>query len=77
MAFKNLAEFSNEQRAVVWLRAVPLFDQNQLTPLSARELKYARFCDADGNRRWTDFNFNLPSHNYIHITKFIFFNRDE
>ena len=37
-----------------------------------RELKHERFWEADGNRKWTDFAFNLPSHNYIHIAKFIF-----
>ena len=42
-----------------------------------RELKQARFWDADGNWKWTGFTFNLPSHNYIHITKFIFSIRDK
>ena len=32
-----------------------------------RELKHARFWDADGNRKWDIFTFNLPSHNHIHI----------
>ena len=30
-----------------------------------RELKYARFWDADGDRKWAIFTFNLPSHNHI------------
>ena len=42
-----------------------------------KELKQERFWDANGNRKWTDFTFNSPSHNYIHITKLIFSIRDE
>ena len=42
-----------------------------------RELKQERFWDANGNWKWTDFTFNSPSHNYIHITKLIFSIRDE
>ena len=33
--------------------------------------------DANSNRKWTDFTFISPSHNYIHIAKFIFSIRDE
>ena len=40
-----------------------------------RELKQERLWYANGNRKWTDFTFNSPSHNYIHITKLIFFIR--
>ena len=42
-----------------------------------RELKHARFWDADGNRKWAVFTFNLPSHNHIHIAKYLFSIRDE
>ena len=42
-----------------------------------RELKHARFWDADGNRKWTVFTFNLPSNNHIHIGKYLFSIRDE
>ena len=42
-----------------------------------RELKHARFCDADGNRKWAVFTFNLPSHNGIHIAKYLFSIGDE
>ena len=42
-----------------------------------RELKHARFWDADGNQKWAVFTFNLPSHNHIHIAKYIFSIRDE
>ena len=42
-----------------------------------RELKQSRFWDADGNRKWAIFTFNLPSHNYIHIAKNPFSIRDE
>ena len=42
-----------------------------------RELKHARFWDADGNRKWAVLTFNLPSHNYIHIAKYLFSIRDE
>ena len=37
-----------------------------------RELKHARFWDADGNRKWAVFPFKLPSHNHIHIAKYLF-----
>ena len=40
-------------------------------------IKQERFWDANGNRKWTDFTFVAPSHNYIHIGKFIFSIRDE
>ena len=42
-----------------------------------RELKHARFRDAEGNRKWTVFTFNSPSHNHIHIAKYLFSIRDE
>ena len=42
-----------------------------------RELKHARFWDADGNRKWAVFTFNLASHNHIHIAKYFFSIRDE
>ena len=42
-----------------------------------RELKHARFGDADGNRKWALFTFNLPSHNHIHNAKYLFSIRDE
>ena len=49
------------------------FGQEPIT----RELKQERFWYANGNRKCTDFTFNSPSHNYIHITKLIFSIRDE
>jgi len=42
-----------------------------------RELKHARFWDANGNRKWAIFTFNFPSHNHIHIAKYLFPIRDE
>ena len=42
-----------------------------------RELKQAHFWDADGNRKWAIFNFNLPSHNHTHINKNLFSIRNE
>ena len=42
-----------------------------------RELKHARFWEADGNRKWAVFPFNLPSHNHIHIAKYLFSIRDK
>ena len=33
--------------------------------------KHARFCVADGNPKWAIFTFNLPSHNHIHIAKYL------
>ena len=42
-----------------------------------RELKHARFWDTNGNRKWVNFTFNLPSHNHIHIAKYLFSIRDE
>ena len=38
-----------------------------------RELKLARFWDPDGNRKCAISTFNLPSHNHIHIAKYLFF----
>ena len=35
-----------------------------------RELKRAHFWDADGDRKWAIFTFNLPWHNHIHIAKY-------
>ena len=37
-----------------------------------RELKHARFWDADGNRKWVVFPFNLSLHNHIYIAKYLF-----
>ena len=45
--------------------------------LPNRELKHARFWDADGNRKWAFFTFNLLSHNHIHIAKNLFSIRDK
>ena len=41
------------------------------------KLKHARFWDADDNRKWAIFTFNLSSNNHIHIAKYLFFIRDE
>ena len=35
------------------------------------------FWDADANRKWAIFTFNLPSHNHIHIAKYLFSIRDK
>ena len=51
--------------------------QSQRFSNDNRELKHARFWDADGNRKWAIFTFNLPSHNHIHIAKYLFSIRDE
>ena len=37
----------------------------------------ACFWDADGNRKWAVFTFNLAAHNRIHITKYLFSIRNE
>ena len=37
----------------------------------------SRFWDADGNRKWAVFLFNLSSHNYIYIAKYLFSIRDD
>ena len=42
-----------------------------------RELKHERFWDADGNRKWAVFTFNLPAHNHIHIAKYLLSVRNE
>ena len=42
-----------------------------------REIKRARFWDADGNRKWIVFPFNLSSHNHIYIAKYLFSIRDD
>ena len=42
-----------------------------------RRYKHARFLAADGNRKWAIFYFNVPSHNHIHIAKYLFSIRDE
>ena len=39
--------------------------------------KHEHFWDAGGNRKWAVFTFNLPSHNHIHIVKYLFSIRDE
>jgi len=38
-----------------------------------RELKHACFWDADGNRKWAIFTFNLSSDTHIYIAKYLFF----
>ena len=46
--------------------------------LPNRELKQARFWDADGNWRWAIFTFNLPAlDNHIHIAKYLVSFKDE
>ena len=42
-----------------------------------RSLSMRLFEDADGNRKWAVFTLNLPSHNHIHIAKYLFSVRDE
>ena len=44
-----------------------------------RELEHARRGRrvADGNRKWAIFYFNLPSHNHIHIAKYLLSIRDK
>ena len=44
---------------------------------SRRELKHARFWDANGNRKWAVFLFNLSSHNHISIATYLFSIRDD
>ena len=39
--------------------------------------KHARFWDAEGNRKYFIFTFNLRPHNHIHIAKYLFSIRDE
>ena len=41
------------------------------------KLKHERFWDADGNRKWAVFTFDLPSHSHIHIAKYLFSIGDE
>ena len=76
---KTLQKFSNEQRAVIWLRAVHplLFDQNQRRFLLAGSLSMRASVTRTSTGGELISILNLPLHNYIHITKFIFFNRDE
>ena len=60
------------------LNCFPISGRHLVTSWAdTRELKHARFWDADGNRKWAIFTFNLPSHNHIHIAKFPFSIRDE
>ena len=42
-----------------------------------RELKHARFWDADGNRKRAIFPLDLFSHNHIDIAKYLFSIRDD
>ena len=42
-----------------------------------RELKHARFWDADGNRKWVIFPFHFLSHNRIYIAMYLFSIRDD
>ena len=44
---------------------------------NTRELKHAHFWGADGNRTRAVFTFNLPSHDHIHIAKYLFSIKDE
>ena len=53
-------------------RLLTRLDRLQIVPFR-RELKHARFWDADGDRKWTVFTFNSPSPNHIHIAKYLFF----
>ena len=55
-----------------WSRDVIVFIRGD-----TRELKRARFWDANGNRKWAIFTFNLPAHNHIHIAKYLFSISDE
>ena len=45
--------------------------------MGANVLKHARFWDAKANRKWAIFTLNLPSHNHIHIAKYLFSIRDK
>ena len=45
-------------------------------PRNIRELELARFWDADGNRKWAVFPFNLSSQDGICIAKYLFSIRD-
>ena len=44
----------------------------RLRAATIRELKHARFWDADGNWKWAVFPFNVSSLNHIYIAKYIF-----
>ena len=55
-----------------WSRDVIVFIRGD-----TRELKRARFWDANGNRKWAIFTFNLPWHHHIHIAKCLFSIIDE
>ena len=46
-------------------------------PMQKVRIKHARFRDADANRKWAVFTFNLPSHNHINIAKYLFSIRDK
>ena len=46
-------------------------------PADNRELNHARFWDVDDNRKWAIFTVNSPSHNHIHIAKYLFSIRDK
>ena len=54
----------------------PVWDALQRN-YNIRELEHARFWDADGNRKWAVFPFNLPSHNHIYIAKYLSSTRDD
>ena len=45
--------------------------------ITIRELKHGRFWHSYSNRKWAVFYVNLPSHNHIHIAKYLFSIRDE
>ena len=53
------------------------YSSTRLAIINIRELKHARFWDADDNRKWAVLTFNLPSHNYVHIAKYLSSIRDE
>ena len=42
-----------------------------LVNFTSRELKHARFWDADGKRKWAVFPYNSSSHNYIYNAKYL------
>ena len=55
-----------------WMRK-----NNRAAHLRATLCVHARFWDADGNRKWAVFSFNLFSHNHIYIAKYRFCIRDD
>ena len=55
-------------------RMISLFRLFRLSTfwMDNRDLKHARFLDADGNRKWPDFPFNLSSLNHIYSAKYMY-----